>query len=890
MLCRFIVSPGKKYTVAFTLSSCLLAMLVMAACGGGGGDGPNPKQSSSVKIAPIAPSDVTLNPGGTQQFRTSVTGTPNTAIDWEVNGKMGGAAATGTISASGLYTAPMNASQPTTFTITAMAAADNTVTSSASVTVNPTPVVSVAISPTSADVSIGGTQPFTASVSGNSNTAVTWSVDGINGGSSSVGTINTNGVYVAPSVPGEHTVAATSVADPTKNAKAAVRVTTGITIVISPISANVAVNSTQMFTATVSGSANKAVTWSVDGVNGGNSTTGTISGSGLYTAPTLAGQHTVTATSVADSTKKANASVSVVSLSISPLSANVAPYGTQQFTATIQGTNNTSVTWSVDGILNGNSTVGTISSTGLYTAPGSVGTHTITVTSVLIPTLSANATANVQNSIQGAVSVLSYHNDDLRDGANTNETTLTLSNVNSQQFGKKYVFPVDGQIYAQPLYVPNLTIDGTSHNTVFVATENDTVYAFDADGLSGSPLWQNHLGTPPANNDEYGIAPVLGITSTPVIDPATNTIYVLADIQQSGRVFKLHALDILTGAEKFGGPVTVTGTVPGTGADSVNGQITLESNCYQRTSLALDPVSSAIYLGFGHCSHGWMLAYDKTSLQPIGIMNTTPNGAGGGYWNGGGAPAIDDNSGDLFFISGVDEDDPMSGYNDSALRLSASDLSVLDYFMPSNENYLSLNDLDVGSGAGIIMPDNGSSTPHEYIGGGKDGRIFVINRDNMGQFQNTDQVIQEVQTGVNQHNNIFSTPAFWNGMLYYHCQSDVLRAFSWDANTGLLSTAPVSIGNITYGIHGATSTISANGTTNGIVWEIETTNQPSNGVAILHAYNAMLVDQELYNSNQAGGRDTAGPAVKFAVPTVADGHVFVGTASELDIYGLLSQP
>jgi hypothetical protein len=566
----------------------------------------------------------------------------------------------------------------------------------------------------------------------------------------------------------------------------------------------------------------------------------------------------------------------------------VLPDGTRQFTADIRGASNPAVNWSVDGIAGGNSSVGTISSSGLYTAPATLGSHTITATSVELPTLEANATVTVQSANPGVVSVLSYHNDDVRDGANTSETALTLSNVNSQQFGKKYVFPVDGQIYAQPLYVPNLTIGGVSHNTVFVATENDTVYAFDADGVSSSALWSNHLGTPPPNNDEYGISPILGITGTPVIDASTGTLYVVTDTEVSNnREYSLHALDITSGAEKFGGPVVLNGSVPGTGTGSVNGQLALETGCYQRPGLALDPITSDIYIELGHCTHGWVLAYNKTSLQQIAIMATTPDGAGGGIWAG--APAINDITGDLFIISGVDEGDPMSGYNDSAIRLSATDLSVLDYFMPSNESYLSMNDLDVGSGSGIIMPDNQSSTPHEYIGGGKDGRIFVINRDNMGQFQSTDQVIETVQTGVNQHDNIFSTPTLWNGFLYYHCQGDVLRAFSWDINTGLLSTSPVGIGTVTYGVHGATSSVSANGTSNGIVWEIETTNQGT-GPAILHAYNAMLVDQELYNSTQAGQRDTAGIAVKFTVPTVADGHVFVGTAAELDIYGLLSQP
>lgn len=803
MRCYF-GSSRRNYSVLLSLTCCLFLMLVTAGCGGGGSASNNNSDPNTIKIAPISPSNATLNPGASQQFHTSVSGTSDTALEWEVNGKVGGAAATGTISTSGLYTAPASMSQAASFTVTAVSQAEPSQTTSATVKVNPSVgVVGVAVSPASAAIAVAAIQQFTASVSGNANTSVTWSVDGI---------------------------------------------------------------------------------------TGGNSTVGTVSTVGLYSAPTVAGQHTVTATSVAESTQKASASISVVSLGLSPSSANLAPNATQQFTATIEGTDNTGVTWSVDGVVNGNTTVGTISSTGLYTAPGTVGSHTITATSVLIPTLSENATVIVQNSTQGAVPVLTYHSDDVRDGANTNETTLTLSNVNSQQFGKKYAFPVDGQIYAQPLYVPNLTINGALHNTVFVATENDTVYAFDADGLSGSPLWQNHIGTAVQNNDPSGISPVLGVTSTPVIDSTTNTLYVLADIElNGGRIFQLHALDITTGAEKFGGPATVTGTVPGNGVDNVNGEITLEANCYQRSGLALDSVSSAVYMSFGHCNHGWMLAYDKTSLQLTGIMNTTPDGQGGGYWNGGGAPAVDDSSGDLFFIAGVDEGDPMSGYPDSAVRLNASNLSVLDYFMPSNENYLEMNDLDVGSGAGIIMPDNDSSTPHEYIGGGKDGRIFVINRDNMGQFQNTDQVIQEVQTGVNQHDNIFSTPSLWNGYLYYHCKGDVLRIFSWDVNTGLLSTSPISVGSVTYGIYGATSSISANGTTNGIVWEIETTNQPTGGPAILHAYNALLADQELYNSNQAGTRDTAGPAVKFTTPTVADGHVFVGTASELDIYGLLSQ-
>jgi hypothetical protein len=432
---------------------------------------------------------------------------------------------------------------------------------------------------------------------------------------------------------------------------------------------------------------------------------------------------------------------------------------------------------------------------------------------------------------------------------------------------------VDGQIYAQPLYVPQLTINGASHNVVFVATENDSVYAFDTDTQS-SPLWQKSLGTASPRHDAEGISPVVGITSTPVIDITTGTMYVVTTTTSGP--FYLHALDITSGAEKFGGPVSVTGSVAGTGWDSNNGTIALENGCYQRLSLALNPVNNLIYIGFGHCNHGWLLAYDKTSLQQKAIFNDTPDGAGGGLWNGGGAPAIDDVNGEVYIMTGVDANDPPSGYNDSFLRLT-----------PDNESYLALTDADLGSGSPVLMPDNPSSTPHEIIGGGKDGKVFVVNRDSMGSFSSTsNNVIQTVQTGVGQLDNIFSTPAYFNGNLYLHCERDVLRVFSW--SNGLMSTQPVAMGQPILTMHGATVSISANGTNNGLVWEIDNNNYDAAGPAILRAYDVNDVANELYDSTQVSSRDSAGIALKFTVPTVAGGKVFVGTSNELDIYGLLS--
>ena len=470
-----------------------------------------------------------------QQFQATVTGTTNTSVQWEVNSVVGGAAATGTISATGLYTAPANLAQVTQFTVTAVSVADSTKSANAIVTVDPPP----------------------------------------------------------PPPP--------------------------IGIVISPTAATIPINTTQQFTAVVSNTSNTAVSWSVDGVTGGNTSIGTIDANGLYTAPATFGSHTVTATSVADPTKTANATVAVVSMTVSPSTAMLAPQGTQQFTAIVQGTSDNRVTWSVDGIVGGNTTVGTITASGLYTAPSTLGQHTITATSVPVPTLSANATVTVTNAIPGSVAVLTYHNDDVRDGVNTNETILTLSNVNMQQFGKKYAYPVDGQMYAQPLYVPNLPINGLQHNTVFVATENDTVYAFDADGLSNTPLWKKHLGTPPANNDSEGISPILGITSTPVIDSTTGTMYVLTDTQEGNRTFRLHALDLTTGTEKFGGSVVVDRLRPGLRAGIATTGGSPRERLLPAPALAFDPVTNSVYIGFSATARTvgcWLMTRPPCSRLP----------------------------------------------------------------------------------------------------------------------------------------------------------------------------------------------------------------------------------------------------------------------------------
>jgi hypothetical protein len=435
-----------------------------------------------------------------------------------------------------------------------------------------------------------------------------------------------------------------------------------------------------------------------------------------------------------------------------------------------------------------------------------------------------------------------------------------------------------------------MQIAGGTHDVVFVATEHDSVYAFDASGSTTAPLWHvsflsTGVDTVPAFDVE-GITPELGVTGTPVIDTSTNTMYVVSFtrmLANNDRPILLHALDLATGAEKFGGPTRIRASVTGTGAEhDANNQITLTTGCFQRAALALS--RGNVYISFGHCKHGWVVAYDASTLQQTAVFNTTPDGSGGAIWMSGGGPVVD-GDGNLYVMTAVDANSFAPGYNDAFLKLSPS-LLPLDYFTPSNNDYLLLNDADLGSGAPMILPDNSTSSPHLILGGGKDGILYLVNRDNMGGFNpDNNAAVQSFYAGARQFDNFFDTPAYWNGTVYTHAENDVLKAFSY--NNGLLATTAIAKGSIKYGQHGSTVSISSNGTSNGILWDLQVDAWKSGGPAILHAYSATTLEH-LYSSAQNPSRDNAGAAVKFTVPTVADGRVIVGTANRLDIYGLLN--
>lgn len=506
----------------------------------------------------------------------------------------------------------------------------------------------------------------------------------------------------------------------------------------------------------------------------------------------------------------------------------------------------------------------------------------------------------------GTVSVLTYHNDAARTGQNTNETVLTLANVNSNRFGKLFTCAVDGYVLAQPLVLANVAIPGQgTHDVLFVATEHDSVYAFDAhsnEGSNAAPLWQVSFINPAAGittvpySDYWCGGPTaeLGITSTPVVDPASGTLYVEASTKETAGgganyVHRLHALDVTTGAEKFSGPVSLQATVTGWGDGfEGDGQLNFDGMQHlQRPGLLL--LNGLVHLAFAsHCDinpyHGWLLAYDAQTLAQAGVFNTTPNGSQGGVWQSGGGPAADA-AGNVYVETGNGTFDPANGnYGDSFLRLATTNgLTLLDYFTPFNQQALSDSDVDLGSGGPVVLPDAAGNSlhPHLLVGAGKEGTIYLLDRDNLGQFNPlTDQVVDELFGAIGQ---CFCTPAYFNHTLYYGGVDDVLKAFQ--LAYGVLTPTPASQSLTVFGYPGATPSVSANGTSDAIVWAIEADAYANNGPAILHAYSATNLAQELYNSSQAGIRDNPGAAVEPCVPTVANGKVYVGAQFAVSVFG-----
>jgi hypothetical protein len=892
----------------------------------------------------VAPTTAALQAGaGTQSFiATLQNDSQNKGVTWSLSGAgctgavCGSLSATSSASGAGIvYSAPASVPSPGSVTLRATSVADTSKSADVGITITSQPVVAVTVAPTGAVVqATGGTRNFSVTVQNDAqNKGVRWTLSGAGCSGNTCGSLSATAsapgaaiTYTAPASapnPAGVTLTATSVADGSKSAAAAITVAPppAIAVSVAPAAASVqASGGTNNFVATVRNDAqNKGVMWSLSGAGcagaacGALSAASSASGIGItYTAPASAptpAMVTLTATSVANGTKSAQATINVVapptgvSVTLTPKRGGLTVSQSLGFTATVANdVGSAGVTWSATaGSFSNQSTTSAV-----YVAPVSPGVITVTATSNADVTKSASATIGVTD----LAGVVTYHNDLSRDGVNAQEYALTTANVTTATFGKLFSCTIDSPAYAQPLWVANLTIGGGTHNVILAASSRDTVYAFDADANPCVTYWSKPLlaaGETFLSNNDVGTSDIstdVGIVGTPVIDPATKTLYVVSKSKNQGTSCspssschqRLHALSLSDGSEQFNGPVDITSSisVPGTGDGSSGGNVafnTLRQN--QRPGLAL--VNGIVYVAWASHGdndpyHGWVMGFNASNIaQAPAVFNDSPNGSRSGIWMGGGAPAAD-TSNNLYVITGNGTYDGTtnSDFGDSFLKLNTSSgIAIADWFTPADQATLEGNDADFGSGGAAILVDQPSSpVPHLVIGGGKEGNLFLLNRDNLGHNNSTNQVVQTLSFG----NGIFATAAFWNNALYLAGVGGPLKMFSFNTATGKFNASLSSQSGGSYGFPGATPSVSAGGTSGGIVWALDNraygTPCCSNGPTVLHAYDATNVATELWNSSQGSG-NTAGNAVKFTVPTVANGKVYVGTRSEIDVFGLL---
>jgi Immunoglobulin I-set domain len=681
-------------------------------------------------------------------------------------------------------------------------------------------------------------------------------------------------------------------------------------ITAQPANQTVNAGQTATFTVSATGTASLAYQWQKKGAN--------ISGA-------TAASYTTPATTAADSgstfdviVSNAAGNVTSNSATLTVNSAPTAPTISTQpgnqivtagqaatFSVVAAGSSPLSYQWQLNGT-NISGATRTSYTTPVTTTANSGEQFRVIITNALGNITSTAATLTVNASTAGSsIDVITYHYDNLRTGQNVNEMTLTPANVKQAAFGKLGEFAVDGLVDGQPLLLSNLAIPGKGNkNVLYAVTEHDSIYAFDADSITssgGTVLWQiSVLGSGETTSDNRGcsqVTPEIGITSTPVIDRSRNAIYVVAMSKDSkGNYYqRLHALDLATGKELFGGPTTIQATFPGTGDNSSNGSVVFDPKQYKERPGLLQVGGTIYTMWSSHCDFrpytGWIMSYSADTLAQTSVLNLVPNGSEGAIWMAGCAPAADA-SGNIYTILGNGDFDttlntqsfPTNGNcgNCFAKITSTAPLKLLDYFTPLNTVSESNSDTDFGSGGPLLLPDitdNSNNIHHLAIGSGKDGNIYVLNRDNMGQFNGSADNIYQLISGQLAGGE-YAKPSYFNGTVYYGAVGDSIKAFP--ITNGLLASAPASHSPSTFGYPGAAPTISASGTTNAIVWVVENSNP-----ATLHAYEATNLANELYNSNQAAnGRDHFSNN-KFITPMVANGKVYIGTSKSVAVFGLL---
>jgi len=589
-------------------------------------------------------------------------------------------------------------------------------------------------------------------------------------------------------------------------------------------------------------------------------------------------------------------------ITVQPSGQTVVGGQTATFNVTATGGTPLSYQWSKNGTAISGAT-GSTYTTPATTSADNGATFSVAVSNSAGSVTSSNATLTITTAPASGTDVVTYKNDALRTGQNLTETTLTSSNVNSASFGLLHNLTVDGKVDAQPLYLSHMSVGGSQHNVVFVATENDSVYAFDAD--TGSQVWRVSLlpSGETASDDQNCsfISPAMGITATPVIDRsagAHGTMFMVAMSKDGSGAYhqRIHALDVTTGTELLGGPKEITATF---------GSTTFLPGPYaERAALLLS--KGTVYTSWtSHCDHGayggWVIAYSESTLAPAGVLNVAPGASGSGFasqgpaiWMSGAGPAADA-AGNVYLLAGNGRFEttlnssgfPSGGdYGNSFVKIvsNAGTLTVSDYFAMSNEVTESTNDQDLGSGGIMLLPDQkdaNNTVRHLAVGAGKDGNVYVVNRDSMGKFDSSkNNIWQELDSALG--SEVRSSPAYFNGTVYYGPNGGSMLAFTM--SNAQLPQQPTSQTSTQFGYPGTFPVVSANGTSNAIVWAYE---NASSG-AVLHAYSAGNLATELYNSNQAAsGRDHFGSGNKFIVPTVADGKVFVATTNSVAVFGLL---
>jgi uncharacterized protein YjdB len=880
----------------------------------------------------VSPNPANIFVGATQQFSATATYSDGTTQNITATATWTAAVpAVATVNAAGLATAVA----PGTTAITASLGG-----ASGSATLNVPRLSSIAVTPISPSIAVGATQQFTATAtySDGSTQNVTakaaWTA-----ATPAVATVNASGLATA--VAAGSTSITASLSGISGSATLTVTPTLS-SISVTPNPASIAVGATQQFTATAKYSdgsthdVTATATWTA-----ATPAVATVNASGLATAVAL-GSTAVTA-SLSGVNGSATLNVTGLTISVTSNPATVIVGATLQFTATATYPNGstadvtTTATWSIV-----NPAVATVdATTGLATgvAAGS------TSVKAAFNGVSGSAPITVTIAANTGVNIPTWHVDNNRSGLNPYETSLTPANVASPTFGKLFTFLVDGYAYAEPLLMSNLTISGKTHNVLYVATENDTVYAFDADNYGdGTSLWHTSL----LQSNEMPLTgatvrPVQGVTSTPVIDPSSNTIYVVSAQKSSTNgvaSYRLNALDITTGAQKFGGPVTITASVSGTNSTNVNGTVYLPGGCVQRAALLLS--QGTLYIGVGSCHSGWLLSYDANTLAQTGVFNSSPNidgegtyGGAGGVWMGSGGP-VADSAGNVYISTGNGPWNPSQGaYGDSILKFSSS-LKLLDYFTPQDFGYMNCEDSDLAAGGLMMIPGQG-----QIVGGGKMGKLYLVNTGNLGHEQTGDTGTPTlfVEQGVDNSQpysssctdsdakgnplptgstytaminsyEIFGTSAYFNGSVYLgvtptatqHAPGVVRRFVYAPGGMTAEEFTPLNVQQQQpENTRGTTPFISANGTSDGILWTIDQgqplqTPDPGGPTnATLYAYDATNLSNELYGSDINPG-DQPGYGIKFTSPIVANGKVYIATGhdpvtaahpqGEIDVYGL----